>query len=279
MWRNNMAKRPRWTLDLLKKLWPLADIGAKLIHTPIIGKILSAIALPFFSKNNFNITYIPINKNIDGAESTILPSSILESLIKQSSNRVIIKRCHCRDAKQCKEFPISDSCLLLGADTKDIDPRVANHVSVDEALKHANKQVELGLLPMTGRVRMDDFFYGVPNGGKMLSICFCCTCCCSVLGLIKNLPHEAVSSIVPLRGIKVEIDHNICKKCETCISHCFIDARSFDNSKIIINQDLCKGCGRCAEVCPEKAVTISIENTSSAIDELMDRIKKRINIT
>jgi Fe-S-cluster-containing hydrogenase component 2 len=40
---------------------------------------------------------------------------------------------------------------------------------------------------------------------------------------------------------------------------------------------LCKACGRCEAVCPSGATRISIENLDAAVDELVGRIRERIN--
>ena len=86
---------------------------------------------------------------------------VLEELIRRSSHRVIIKRCTCRDHHKCKNHPIEDACILLGDGAAEIDPGVARHVSIDEAIAHMKSQVNDGLIPFAGRVRMDDFFWGV----------------------------------------------------------------------------------------------------------------------
>ena len=77
--------------------------------------------------------------------------------------------------------------MLLGEDTQKVTKGIANTLTVDEAILHLHKKIKLGLIPMTGRVRMDDLYYGIPNRGKMLTICFCCPCCCTVLNSARLL--------------------------------------------------------------------------------------------
>ena len=40
----------------------------------------------------------------------------------------------------------------------------------------------------------------------------------------------------------------------------------------------CIGCGRCTVVCPEKASVIAIDDVNKAVDEILGRIKHRINV-
>lgn len=41
----------------------------------------------------------------------------------------------------------------------------------------------------------------------------------------------------------------------------------------------CKGCGRCLTVCPEQAIGIDVEDVDAAVDELVTRIRRRIELT
>ncbi|MBU3918070.1 4Fe-4S binding protein, partial [bacterium] len=41
--------------------------------------------------------------------------------------------------------------------------------------------------------------------------------------------------------------------------------------------NLCKGCGLCVSNCPDKAIYSKIENLEETIEELQNRIKKRID--
>lgn len=273
-----MSIRPGWWLGLLRLYWPLNTLSAKMTRWPIVGRLLSLIVVPLFTKNNFNISYIPVNANIEPVVSSALNRKILEELVLRSAHRIIIKRCSCRDSQKCQNFPIEDSCLLLGEDTKGVDPRIATHASVDEALAHVSRKISSGLIPMLGRVRMDDFYYGIPNRGRMLTICFCCPCCCSILGAIRYLPQEAKNSLVRLKNVAVIVDTKKCISCGKCVDTCFAQAITLSNGTIQHDERKCIGCGRCSIVCPQQATTIVIENVEEAVEEILGRIKKRVNV-
>ncbi len=272
-----MSKRPEWWLTVLAKVWPITWISARATTWPVIGWFVKKASLPFFSGKNLNITYLPINEEIKGT-STLLPVTIVEELIKRSSHRVIIKKCTCRDARQCKNHPIEYGCTLLGEGTREIDPRIARHVSKDEAIAHLHKTIEDGLVPMIGRVRIDNIIWGVRDEGNLLTICHCCHCCCTILTSGRYLPQEMAASLVPLKGLRIAVDYDACNLCSTCIEACPMIAISMNGGQITHDMSKCIGCGRCITVCPERAVSAEIDDIDEAIRELTSRIGKLASI-
>jgi ferredoxin len=96
-------------------------------------------------------------------------------------------------------------------------------VSKEEALDHVQRAREAGLVHMIGRNRIDTVWAGATPGTKLLTICNCCSCCCTVLRGRLEL------------GLKT----------------------SFDTSRFVpgVNEALCNGCAICAEErCPAKAI-------------------------
>ncbi len=271
-----MSRRPEWWLTVLAKIWPLTWTSARATKLPLVGRLIAKVTLPLFSGKNLNITYIPINMGAD-VHSSFLPVQIVEELIRLSAHRVIIKRCTCRDADNCQNYPIDMGCTLLGEGTKEIDPRIADHVSVDEAIEHLHRTIDAGLQPMTGRVKIDNLIWGVKDRGKLLTVCHCCPCCCTLLRSGKYLPPEASGSIVKLQGLSIEVDAEKCRGCGTCVDECFFSAMVFDGDKPSVNDDLCKGCGRCVSVCPESALRLEIENKERAMGEVLSRIRRNID--
>ncbi|MGC9324100.1 MAG: indolepyruvate ferredoxin oxidoreductase subunit alpha [Desulfomonilia bacterium] len=274
-----MSWRPKWWLTFLATIWPITGASAKATQIPVIGNVFTKMVIPLFSGKNFNVSYLPINEELASPESVTLPLIVLEEIIRRSAHRVILNRCHCRDSEGCTKYPIENACLLLGQGTMEIKPWIATPVSVDEAVDHARYMVGLGLTPMVGRVLMDNLFYGVPNTGKLLTVCFCCHCCCTVMASAKYFPQKAKDAIVRLKGMKIAVDLEKCKDCTTreCVDECIVKAFAVQDGRVIHDPDKCKGCGWCVAICPHKAVTIEVEDIDAAVDEFLGRIGSLVN--
>ena len=273
-----MSRRAAWWLSVLAKIWPLTWNGAKATRIPVIGRVIAVFSTPLFSGKNLNITYIPINRQVEGAGSTYLPSTLVEEMIQRSSHRVIIHRCTCRDAMQCRVHDIETGCILMGDGAAEIDERIARHVSVEEAIDHFRNAVEDGLIPMTGRVKIDNYIWGVPDKGKLLTVCLCCRCCCTILQSGKYLPDRSADSLVRLESMRIEVTPDYCTGCGYCVDDCFMAALSINENGIVEwDGEACKGCGRCVSLCPEEALTAVIGNVDDAIDEVWGRMTSIID--
>ncbi|MBN2079636.1 MAG: 4Fe-4S binding protein [Spirochaetes bacterium] len=273
-----MKKRPSWWLNFLRAVWPLTYLSAKMTGWPVVGPLFYRMVRPLFTGKNFNVTHIPVNRELRGSGSTYLPNRILDELIRRSSHRVTINRCTCRESEGCTRYPVENACLHLGEGTSHLDPHIATPRSVEEALEHAHRMVGLGLIPMLGRVRMDDLFYGTPNTGRSLTICFCCPCCCTIFKSARFFPGEVRESLVRLRGLRVVVDPSLCTGCGTCAGACFTRAITIADGIASHDDSLCKGCGLCATVCPEGAVSIMVDDVDEAVTDLTGRLRGRINI-
>ena len=273
-----MGRRPQWWLAVLARIWPLTWISARATRWPVIGPVVAKMTLPLFSGDNLNITYVPIHQTLEPLQSTPLPIRVGEELIRRAGHRVIIHRCTCRDARQCVNHPIDFGCTLLGPGAAEIDPRIARHVSEDEAIAHLHRTVDAGLIPMAGRVKIDNVIWGVRDLGRLLTICHCCHCCCTVLTSGRYFPQQALDALVPLKGLRVSIDAEQCLRCGTCVEACHMGALALADNDIHHNDLRCKGCGRCLSVCPAQAIRIDVADVDAAVDELVTRISRRIKL-
>jgi UDP-glucose 4-epimerase len=264
-------------LKILAKTFPLSGGIVKATGWPVIGTVVKRLVVPLLSGKNFNITYIPINRQISGDRSSYLPSIILEKLIRESSHRAIIARCTCRDGNRCENHPVELACVMLGDGAAEIDPAVCRHTSVEETIAHARACVENGLIPFAGRFKPDNFLWGVKDRGRLLTICFCCSCCCTIMNNRKFMTPEMESSIVKLRGLVMTADLKQCTRCGDCARECFSGAIKITDEGAVIDPGKCRGCGRCASLCPENAVIASIESVDEAVMELTGRISRIIN--
>jgi ferredoxin len=61
-------------------------------------------------------------------------------------------------------------------------------------------------------------------------------------------------------GVHVEVTDR-CVGCGTCTQgSCFVNAITLVNDRAVISKE-CRGCGRCVEVCPNKAIELTIDDT------------------
>jgi UDP-glucose 4-epimerase len=165
----------------------------------------------------------------------------------------------------------------MGKGAREVDPAVGRHVSVEEALSHVRQCIEDGLIPFVGRFKADNLLWGVKDRGKLLTVCFCCSCCCMIMNTIRYMPQISHERIVKLKGLKIIVDNEQCKMCGACTKSCFMGALSMSDGKIIRDNSLCKGCGLCITACPNKAVSAAVDDLQAAVTELKGRIEALID--
>jgi len=272
-----MSRRPRVWMLIQALFFPLTRRILQGTQTTSIGKLVSRISVPLLSGGNFHITYLPVNEQIEGADSTMVPQLVLEEIVRSSAHRVVIRRCTCRDGNQCGNHPIGLACLLMGEGAREVDPAVGRHVSVEEALSHVRQCIKDGLIPFVGRFKADNLLWGVKDRGKLLTVCFCCSCCCMIMNTIRYMPQISHERIVKLKGLKIIVDTEQCKMCGVCTKSCFMGALSMSDGKIIRDNSLCKGCGLCITACPNKAVSAAVDDLQAAVTELKGRIEALID--
>lgn len=266
--------RPLWLVKIIEILFPFIKKIAKFTHIPLLKS--------FFKKALFegdNIIYLPkdtsisIGQNVEIPQNLVLPSEIVKYFIKQTDFHWKMNFCICRDAMQCKDYPIDYGCLFLGRAILDINPKLGKRIKKEDALKYVEECREKGLVHLIGKNRLDAQWLGVKNGNQLLSICNCCPCCC--LWRISPVLHSSIGQkIKKMPGVKVKVNQNKCVGCGICIDICFVDAIRVSEGKANISAE-CRGCGRCVEVCPSEAITLTLSNPDyydSTINEMKNII-------
>ncbi len=230
--------------------------------------------LPEFNPDKNSISWIPINRDIEGAEEIALPEEILDRLIEKARHRVVLNSCGCRKGLGCKDYPSEIGCLMMGESALKIPSKVRREVSVKEAKAHVRKAIKAGLIPITGKARIDNDIFMIPDEGKLLTVCLCCECCC-VTRFSSCVPPEVMDGIQPrVEGLSVEISED-CIGCGTCVSKCYIDAIKMQGNRAVIG-DMCRVCGRCAAICPENAIKLKLNNPR-AVDDVVQRIEALVD--
>ncbi|RJP26673.1 MAG: hypothetical protein C4536_15440 [Actinobacteria bacterium] len=213
---------------------------------------------PWTSATKTDLRWLPINTDIALPEDVPMPLSLLNRLIEEASHRVIYDFCTCRRAFDCRDGREEIGCLLMGDDALASPPSLSHEVSVAEAKEHARRAIEAGLVPLVGKARIDNSFTGIRDGGRLLTACFCCECCC-VTRNTRYLHRDILEPMLPrLDGISIEVMKD-CTGCGTCVDQCFIHAIQVVGGKAVIGE-YCRACGRCATACPNQAIRISIDD-------------------
>jgi ferredoxin len=267
--------RPVWFVNFLKRVYPSRRPIARLTRLPIIGDLVDHLV---FRGDEMYVLpkdqTIQINAPIDSPESTIIPSQLVEHFINQADHHWIMDFCICREGDGCQDFPQDLGCLFLGKPVLQINEKIGRMVSKEEALDHAQRCREAGLVHHIGRNRLDTIWLGVAPSEELMTICNCCPCCC-LWGLVTDLTPKISQKITRMPGVELRINQD-CTGCELCAEGiCFADAIQISNGRAEISLE-CRGCGRCVEICPEDAIMLTIEGEKDLqkiyqrLDELVD---------
>ncbi len=271
-----MSFRPAWWIRFLSMIWPLTRVGGRAYDVPLVGRMLTFLTLPLFSPHKQSLTYIPINREISGVRSSFLPRAVTADLIAGSSHRAIIHHCTCRMDRGCADHDAGLGCMLLGDGAAEIDAKIARHVTKNEALDHLDRALGNGLMPLVGRAPIDNYLWGVANRGRLLTVCFCCRCCCTILGAGRFLPAGIHESIMPTPGVTITTNAAACTACGECVRECFMGALTLAGSTVVRDESRCKRCGRCASICGAAAIEVTVDH-ETARGEVFTRIGKYVD--
>jgi ferredoxin len=258
-WRRLLWLIPFWQ--------PVTDFWSKTTAWPVVGKYFGTL----LNERHYDVTFVPINEEIDMGESTVLPRQVVEEIIRQASCRVILPVCLCRMGCRCEDYPIEVGCIFMGDGAKDIHPSVGKPVSVEEAIAHLDWAIECGLIPQIGKVDPDPIMLGVKDLDKFLTLCFCCTCCCIAMRNMPRWSPEVKDRMHKLPGLSVEVNDE-CNGCGLCVDACFTSTITIKDKRAVIG-DLCKGCGLCAAACKRDAIDLKVEDGERMLEQAVDHIK------
>lgn len=269
--------RPLWFVNLIEKTFPNIKFIAKLTRVPLIGKVFDKLLFEgddiiYLTKDKV----IAINEEFEKQADIVLPSKVLEHFIEKANRHWVMNFCICRDSMQCSDYPIDLGCLFMGEAVLGINPQLGRLVTKEEAHEHLRKCKEAGLVHMIGRNLLDKQWLGVNPGYKLLTICNCDPCCC-LWRISPFLVSKIGSKIQKMPGISIEVTEK-CIGCGTCMQgSCFVDAIHMVDSQAKISKE-CRGCGRCVEVCPQKAIKLTITDIGF-VEKSIKQIEKVIDVT
>jgi UDP-glucose 4-epimerase len=151
------------------------------------------------------------------------------------------------------------------------------YATKEEALERVQLAYDNGLIPLLGRSRREAEVSGVSDTGKIMSMCFCCSCCC-VNASLMQYGSPSLSSLSRIDGLRVEVDEDKCVGCGECMEVCVFNGMEMLDEKAHVNQAHCLGCGRCEEVCPNNAISIHFSNLSD-IEDLIETLESYADVT
>lgn len=246
-----------------------------------IGKIWS-----FFERNlglrlkssaeTTAVHLVPVGEVIQAGKNYVLPPLVLQRLVEQADGIGIMKECMCRRQEDCRAFPKDVACLIFGAAARQMDASLCRMVSPEEALAHAARALELGLMPLIVHDRIDAFLWGV-DFPRMLNVCFCCPCCCQVLeGVRFRAEGSYAQNVHRLPGLSVTVGDE-CIGCGTCQQACPLNAIHLWDGRAQVSS-ACKGCGRCAVHCPSHAIHTHLAPGIDTVDEVLQYYRQRVKV-
>lgn len=266
--------RPLWLVGLIRAGFPGRFKLARATRWKPLGRMVEKwlfegddlIVLP-------SDRAVSIERNVTDPGQFALPSQVVEHFINEAGYHWIMNTCICRQATNCKDYPIDLGCLFLGEAAMGINPALGRKVDKQEALDHIRRCRQAGLVHLVGRNKLDAVWLGVAPGKKLLTICNCCPCCC-LWKMIPDITTDISSRVKRMPGVTITVSKD-CTGCSICTNDiCFVNAIRMNNGTAVIGSE-CRGCGRCSDACPENAIKVNCEasavaNSIRSIESLVD---------
>jgi Na+-translocating ferredoxin:NAD+ oxidoreductase subunit B len=198
------------------------------------------------SKKTSQMRTIPINIGLS-KDTYIDTYDNAKEIVKNSSGKIAVLRCVCREGKDlledsCKSSDIRETCLIFEESASMIlDMGRGRPISKEEAHEILQKAESAGFILQPSNSRKPQF------------ICCCCGCCCEALRSIKMFPKpvEYFHS-----NFHSKVDPNVCAGCGECVTSCHMEALSLVNEVSTVDYDRCIGCGVCVSRCPSSAIEL-----------------------
>lgn len=255
--------------------------GIWLMKLPWIGAYLAQRWIPEQSDANW---FLPaqrtllVGESLPTGQQCALSETIVLALLESAAGIFAMHACPCRTAFRCQRHPWEIGCLHLGPAALAIPASLGRRLSLDQARRHLQAALQSGLLPTILHIPSEADLFEVPPT-QMLSICFCCECCCDVRLLLRQGPErywEQYNHRLP--GLRIVVDP-ACNGCGDCIEACYGQARVIQvrsgRAEIL---ERCIACGRCIPACPQGALSLEIDPQVDITRALMARIAERVQI-
>lgn len=258
---NRLIKKTSWNSIL--SAFILFTKSAAYFRYPVIGPMVRRLAN--LEPDALTQAYtLNINADVsDMAQGVVLPIDMMKKLAKETNFRAIMNKCLCRSAFKCTDFPHDHACIFIGEGARGVVKNgIGREATVEQALAHIDKGAELGLIGQALWVEVERVMMGINRGKNVvpwLEICFCCPCCCGIFKLVKASNLQDTGDRFQSIGWKASVNDDSCVECMQCIEQCPVEAISFQENHVVIDQKKCLGYGFCATGCPQEAIKLKLQ--------------------
>jgi len=275
----SLANSPAWRkmMDFYRTLKP----GLWLMRLPLVGPLLQKATIQEGSGANWfipNVGTIPVGEKVPAGEQHILPELIVKRLLQEADGIFAMSACPCRTAFKCRNHPWDLGCLHLGSATYQIPAELGRRLTLPEGLAYLEQALAEGLMPTILHIPSEAEIFKVDKT-QMLSICFCCECCCDVRLMLRSGPDrywDFYNHRLP--GFQVVVGPE-CTRCGECIPACYGGERVVrigpERAEI---HGRCIGCGRCIPTCREGAIALEFDPQINLMDALLEKVAARVQI-
>ena len=199
---------------------------------------------------------MPLNVDVtDQGEKVVVPLDLIKESLKNVTYIAGMDTCLCREANQCKDYPVDVACLFLGEPAKTVVKHgLGRFFTYEEACARVDEAARHGLMGQAVWIEVEQMLWGVRNDemDRFLEICFCCPCCCIAMRLARNATSHERHRFHP-SGWTAVPDRTKCVGCGKCTEEhngCPVEAISIgEDGKVVIDQEMCVGCGICRSRC------------------------------
>ncbi len=257
--------------DIYRRIWALLDKSLGHLSNPFIGSRLERWLR--LDNSHSQGWVVPLNRDLSyqgKAPGGVVPISMVRKAIVESSYRMVMDKCMCRDCHTCKDYPIELGCIMIGeASRQMVSSGLGHHATVEETLDHLERAAELGLIATCAWTEIESLWFGISpeQHDRYIEICLCCPCCCIGWRHLKKAMSVPVVKdrfrSVGWRACGTED----CIQCGQCVNICPMEAIELSGKGISVSNE-CMGCGLCAFKCPEQA--IAMEEIEPMKDHILD---------
>ena len=264
-------------MDFYRTLKP----GLWLMKLPLVGPFVQRATIQEGSDANWFIpraATIPVGERIPAGEQLVLPELVVKRLLQEADGIFAMSACPCRTAFKCQKHPWNMGCLHLGPATYQIPAELGRRLTLQEGLDYLEGALAEGLMPTILHIPSEAEIFKVDKR-RMLSICFCCECCCDVRLMLRSGPDrywDFYNHRMP--GLRVVVGPE-CTRCGECISACYgrerVITMGVERAEI---HPRCIGCGRCIPACREGAISLEFDPQIDLMDALLEKVAARVQI-